>query len=222
MTNPSMPGLVKIGRSTRVPTERASDDDLSSTGIPKTFEPQYYAFFDDMVEAEKQAHIKLSKYHYGKEFFKTDVATAIAAIESLSVPFKKIYSKREDDRKAAQIRAAEKRKVAQIRAKKKAEREENIRQITEEWQDRRKRRKKEIILLMLAGFVLSGLGGSYLHDWLSTSPSLSWEGNFWETFLFGIMTALVPVPLAAAIIWNIWERIDRNYKRERFRNIETK
>jgi len=86
MTNPSMPGLVKVGMSKRVPTERTSDDDMASTGIPKRFEVQYYAFFDDMFKAEREAHHNLKEYHYGKEFFKNDVATAIVAIESHCCP----------------------------------------------------------------------------------------------------------------------------------------
>lgn len=117
MTNPSMPGLVKIGMSKRVPTERTTDDDMASTGIPKRFEVQYYAFFEDMFKAEREAHHNLKEYHYGKEFFKTDVATAIVAIESIDIPFTKLYSKPDDDRKAEQIRIA----------KEKAEREERER-----------------------------------------------------------------------------------------------
>ena len=38
MTNPSMPGIVKVGMSKRVPTERALDNDLNSTGIPTPFQ----------------------------------------------------------------------------------------------------------------------------------------------------------------------------------------
>ena len=45
-----------------------------------------------MFLAEK-AHEALYKYHHGKEFFKTDVATAARAIESAGISFVKLYSK---------------------------------------------------------------------------------------------------------------------------------
>jgi len=117
MTNPSMPGLLKVGMTKKVPTLRALDKDLNTTGVPTLFQTQYYAFFDNMIFAEQQAHRKLQQFHHGKEFFKTDVATAICAIESINIPFTKLYSKPEDDTKAAKIRqeqqAARKRQEAE-------------------------------------------------------------------------------------------------------------
>ena len=53
-----------------------------------------------MDEAEKIAHVLLSDYHHGKEFFDTSVPTAIHAIESTGIPFRKLFSKPEDDAKA--------------------------------------------------------------------------------------------------------------------------
>ena len=103
MTNPSMPGLIKVGMTTRNPALRAKDDDLTSTGVPTPFIVEYSAYFDDMMEAERSAHQALSDYHYGKEFFKTDVPTAIHAVENTGLPFKKIYSKPEDEERAAEI-----------------------------------------------------------------------------------------------------------------------
>jgi hypothetical protein len=108
MTNPSMPGLIKVGMSRRVPTDRIFDNDLSSTGIPDPFEVQYYAFFDDMIYAEKRVHQKLCNYHYKKEFFKTDVASAIWAIEHSDIAFTKLYSN-PDNGKEAQASAEQKK-----------------------------------------------------------------------------------------------------------------
>ena len=102
MTNQSMPNQLKVGKTRKVPTERAKE--LDTTGVPTPFEVQYYAFFDDMDEAEKRAHSKLSNYHHGKEFFKVDVPTAINAIESTGIAFQKLFSKPEDDKLAEQIR----------------------------------------------------------------------------------------------------------------------
>jgi len=86
-----MPGIIKVGMSTKVPTERAKE--LEDTGLPMPYVVQYYAFFDDMQQAEKKAHNELSKYHYNKEFFKTDVGTAINCIENLGLSFNRLYCK---------------------------------------------------------------------------------------------------------------------------------
>ncbi len=141
MTNPDMPGLVKVGMTKRVPTERAKDDDM--TGLPKPHETQYYAFFDDMARAEKEAHKKLQSYHHSKEWFKTDVATAIAAIESIDMHFNKLYSKPDDDKKAAQIKAATEAEKKRIEEEKKRQEEE--RQEQENARIENEKRKKRLI-----------------------------------------------------------------------------
>ncbi|GAX60554.1 sugar kinases, ribokinase family [Candidatus Scalindua japonica] len=90
MTNNSMPGLVKIGMSQTVPTRRAKE--LETTGVPESFELAYYAYFyNDMVQAEKKAHRTLSKYHHKKEFFRTDVETAINSIENTGFRFERAH-----------------------------------------------------------------------------------------------------------------------------------
>jgi tetratricopeptide (TPR) repeat protein len=103
MTNPSMPGLVKVGMSSRNPALRVKDDDLTSTGVPTPYQVQYSALFDDMRQAEILAHQKLLQFHYKKEFFKTDVATAIYAIESVGIPFIKHFSLPEAQKKSAEL-----------------------------------------------------------------------------------------------------------------------
>jgi len=102
MTNDSMPGLVKVGMSKKVPTERAKE--LEDTGVPKPYEVQYYAFFDNMHLAEKEAHKALTKYHYNKEFFEVDVGTAIYHVENIGIPFKRLHSKPDDDRHVHEFR----------------------------------------------------------------------------------------------------------------------
>jgi len=92
MTNPAMPGLLKVGMTARVPELRAADRDMTSTGVPGKFEAQYYSFFNNMVLAEKKVHLRLKPYHYSKEFFKTDILVAITAIESTGLEFTKVFS----------------------------------------------------------------------------------------------------------------------------------
>lgn len=102
MSNKSMPGLIKVGMSTKVPDERAKE--LSSdTSTPTPFIVEYYAFFDDMKKAERLTHQKLQNFHHAKEFFETDVAQAIQVIENLSITHTKIFSKPENDKKAKEL-----------------------------------------------------------------------------------------------------------------------
>ena len=51
LSNASMPGLIKVGMTTKVPDGRAKE--LSSdTSTPTPFIVEYYALFDDMEKAE--------------------------------------------------------------------------------------------------------------------------------------------------------------------------
>ena len=142
MTNDSMPGIIKVGMSTKVPTERAKE--LEDTGLPMSYVVQYYAFFDDMRQAEKKAHNELSKYHYNKEFFKTDVGIAIYCIENTGVPFKKLHSKPDNDRKAEefkqQIEEAEEHKQQQEKAKVHKQQEEKAKEHKKQQREVAKRR----------------------------------------------------------------------------------
>lgn len=91
LTNQSMEGLLKIGKTKNDPNKRAKQ--LSTTGVPQPFNVQYYALFDDMDEAEKIVHQELSKYNAGKEFFHIDILHAIEIIENINVRFIRVFSK---------------------------------------------------------------------------------------------------------------------------------
>jgi hypothetical protein len=78
LMNPSMEGLIKIGRTSRSPKTRANE--LSkATGVPTPFILVYDIQVEDMVEAEKYVHKALSPYRVsnGREFFKVDSSKAI-------------------------------------------------------------------------------------------------------------------------------------------------
>lgn len=121
-----MPGLVKVGMSVKTPNLRVIE--LSSTGVPTPFVLEYYAFFYDMAQAEKIAHQTLNKYHHGKEFFSIDVAAAINAIENTGLPFRRLFSKPEDEQKIEEIRIEEKEKIEreEVKRKKKKGKEKRI------------------------------------------------------------------------------------------------
>ncbi|MEK6286980.1 MAG: GIY-YIG nuclease family protein [Acidobacteriota bacterium] len=83
LMNPSMEGLVKIGKTTRDPKERAKE--LSATtGIPTPFVLVFDAYFDDHSRAEEYIHALLQQRGYrismNREFFSIPVNEAIKAI----------------------------------------------------------------------------------------------------------------------------------------------
>lgn len=117
ISNKSMPGLIKVGMSTRMPEERAKE--LSSdTSTPSPFIVEYYAIFDDMRRAERMVHQQLKPYHHGKEFFSTTVENAIYSIEELGLNFKKIYSRIDYENEIRERRIKEKEAKEKERAAK--------------------------------------------------------------------------------------------------------
>lgn len=91
LTNESMPGLVKIGRSKRAAAGRASQMYSGDTGVPLPFDIHFECLFDDCIEAEALIHEQLDQYRINpkREFFKVDADQAVVALlgvraESLS------------------------------------------------------------------------------------------------------------------------------------------
>jgi hypothetical protein len=86
MTNPSMPGLVKIGSTTLTPQERARQ--LSSnTGVPRPFQVVAFQPFDDELRAERELQALLIEYRVKpgrREFYEIDVEQAPEALLRLS------------------------------------------------------------------------------------------------------------------------------------------
>lgn len=60
LTNPSMPGLVKIGMTTRTPDARALE--LDQTGVPTPFEVYNYFITPDCGYLESRAHHDLEAF----------------------------------------------------------------------------------------------------------------------------------------------------------------
>lgn len=77
LTNPSMPGLLKIGRTTTHPTQRRVE--LQSTGVAKPFQLEFSAIVDDSKSRERDIHIALRKYRVerNREFFELPLRSAI-------------------------------------------------------------------------------------------------------------------------------------------------
>jgi len=83
LINPSMEGLVKIGKTVRDPEGRVRE--LSgATGVPTPFYLVYKAYFDDCTWAEEFVHARLEQKNYrvspNREFFNVPVQEAIDII----------------------------------------------------------------------------------------------------------------------------------------------
>jgi hypothetical protein len=81
--NKSMPGLLKIGRTDRIPDARMSE--LFSTGVPEPFELVYYALTSDAKADEAKVHQILDRFRHrnNREFFAIESTSAIGAITHL-------------------------------------------------------------------------------------------------------------------------------------------
>jgi hypothetical protein len=81
LTNKAMPGLVKVGFSTRSPAERAAE--LSTTGVPFPFTVAFSAGVENPLEAEAAVHLALTRYRASadREFFRIPIEDAVTAVE---------------------------------------------------------------------------------------------------------------------------------------------
>ena len=84
MSNPAMPGLVKVGMTTKMPHLRA-EEISSHEGLPMKMRLEYYALVSATPRTVEQAvHQKLSTQRAGKEWFRCDCSVAIAAIKAVA------------------------------------------------------------------------------------------------------------------------------------------
>lgn len=80
LSNPSMPGIVKIGRSVAGGKSRARD--MYQTGVPEPFILEFEVLCDDYVNAEAAAHDLLvhHRLNNSREFFTVDAHIAKRAV----------------------------------------------------------------------------------------------------------------------------------------------
>lgn len=86
LSNPTMPGLLKIGM-TRFDPSRRVQELSSATGVPTPFNLVYYREFSNCVVAETEIHSILAskglRYNNQREFFSIDTVAAINILLSL-------------------------------------------------------------------------------------------------------------------------------------------
>lgn len=83
LTNPSMPGLVKVGCTDRSPSDRISE--LSSaTGVPTPFTLEFFILVPDHIAIEQELHSILDavRVSNSREFFRVPVENAKALLRA--------------------------------------------------------------------------------------------------------------------------------------------
>ena len=87
LSNPAMPGYLKIGRSIHGGRSRAVE--IDGTGVPYPFELEFECFFEDCVEAESLVHEELEEWRTNpkREFFRMDVSAATQAVLRICANF---------------------------------------------------------------------------------------------------------------------------------------
>jgi hypothetical protein len=86
LVNSSMPGVIKVGKTTRTPSERVGE--LSGvTGVPTPFIVAYEEHFADCDAAEQFLHTKLTekglRVSESREFFRAPVSEVVKLIASI-------------------------------------------------------------------------------------------------------------------------------------------
>ena len=86
LTNPAMPGLVKIGKTSRGSVE-ARLGELYSTGVPVPFECAFAGQIEDESAVERAFHTAFGPYRVNpkREFFQIEPEQAIALLELMVV-----------------------------------------------------------------------------------------------------------------------------------------
>lgn len=86
LTNPAMPGLVKIGKTTQLEVEERMKQ-LYGTGVPVPFDCAFACQVKDAAEVEKALHFAFGagRINPNREFFKIEPERVIAVLKLLKV-----------------------------------------------------------------------------------------------------------------------------------------
>lgn len=86
LTNPAMPGIVKIGKTARENVE-ARLNELYATGVPVPFDCEYAARVNDESDVEKAFHMAFGPYRINpkREFFQIEPEQAIAVLKLMAI-----------------------------------------------------------------------------------------------------------------------------------------
>jgi hypothetical protein len=86
LTNPAMPGLVKIGKTTQLEVEERMKQ-LYGTGVPVPFDCAFACQVKDATEVEKALHFAFGngRLNPNREFFRIEAERVIAVLKLLKV-----------------------------------------------------------------------------------------------------------------------------------------
>ena len=86
LTNPAMPGLIKIGKTTQLEVDDRMKQ-LYSTGVPVPFDCAFACQVRDALEVEKSLHFAFGNHRVNpnREFFKIEPERVIAVLKLLKV-----------------------------------------------------------------------------------------------------------------------------------------
>lgn len=98
LTNPAMPGLVKIGLTSWLPEDRAKH--LDTTSIPEPFDVAYRTATSRPEAVERKAHKLLggNRKRSNREFFRVSVEEAVEAVRTATVDVAGIESWKSSER----------------------------------------------------------------------------------------------------------------------------
>ena len=86
LTNPAMPGIVKIGKTTQLEVQERMKQ-LYGTGIPLPFDCAFACQVKDATKVEKALHVAFrnTRLNPNREFFKIEAECVIAVLKLLEV-----------------------------------------------------------------------------------------------------------------------------------------
>jgi hypothetical protein len=107
LTNPAMPGLVKIGKTSCIVEECVNE--LNTTGVPAPFKLAHQRKVEhmDQVERDMHRHFNTQRDHQDEEIFKITTAMAIAYLDTFQEALE------EDERRSGEL--DESKRVEEIR-----------------------------------------------------------------------------------------------------------
>lgn len=115
LSNVSMPGLVKIGRTDRTLEQRISQ--LNTTGVPTPFVLEHSVTTSNSVMAEKEIHAALAvrgvRNTGNREFFKMEVNKAKQIVSAMA----SLYPEEDEDLTQEEIKINEKQAFRDLQAK---------------------------------------------------------------------------------------------------------
>lgn len=82
ISNKAMPGILKIGYSTKDPKLRAAE--LNHTGSPYPYVVEYEMLIEEPYQIEQRIHKMLSSSKEGKEWFRCSIREAITSIKEIA------------------------------------------------------------------------------------------------------------------------------------------